>query len=363
MCSIRLPAHALTRTSANGTRKLIIFIPHTADTLQHTQAPNRATSDGSYYHRTDWRFPWCEQRRPAFGCEAFCGVFMMSFELVNLALDELYCQGCKKYGECLDKVILKQIKYLSTRYASLHHETRNPVDYKDPATRFAYVYKYVTAHSDYLIQVMQLLRSKLGGNIFTNKTARITCVGGGPGTDIIAILKYLTEHQKKESVERVTCHLLDREQAWADTWTELSEHLDLALQLTANFQPLDVIEPASWEFQQKFLRADLFTMSYFVSEVHRLDKNGEVSQFWSALFQGAKPGALFAYVDNGHMDLNGYFDAQWKAAGLTCLISGNNIRRTPRPSEQASALGIYRQKFGHDPKLQGFLSYRVVRKA
>jgi hypothetical protein len=177
-----------------------------------------------------------------------------------------------------------------------------------------------------------------------------------------AVLKYLDEYNNEENVEKVICYLLDKEQAWADTWTELDESFGLPLPLNTNFQPLDVTNLDSWKFQQKFLQADLFTMSYFVSEVCHLDTNGDVSKFWGKLFQGAKPGALFVYIDNGHEDFNSYFDAQWQAAGLTCLICEDNTRWIPRYSEQSSDLGIYCQKFGQQPKLQGFLSYRVLRK-
>jgi hypothetical protein len=287
---------------------------------------------------------------------------MTIFELVKIALDELYAQGMKQYGPKLDQEIKERMEYLSDSYAKLNDKTRKPVDYKDPATRFAYVYKYVAAHGDYVVQVMQRLRTALDDNIFQGKNGRVSCVGGGPGSDIIAVLKYLDDYRKYEPVEKITCYLLDKEQAWADTWTELDDSFDVGVQLNANFQPLDVTDPESWQFQKKFLQADLFTMSYFVSEVHSLDKGGIVSRFWNTLFVGAKPGALFLYVDNGHDDFNRYFDAQWKAAGLECLVAEDNVRWTPRYSEQASELGDYLKKFGQQPKLQAYLSYRVLRK-
>lgn len=286
---------------------------------------------------------------------------MTIFELVKIVLDELYTQGKRQHKEKIDQVIQEKIRYLSDSYAQLNNEEREAVNYKDPATRFAYVYKYVAAHGDYLVQVMEHLRSGIDANIFQGETARISCVGGGPGSDIIAVLKYLDEY-KDEPVKKIICYLLDKEQAWSDTWTELGESFDMDVQLNTNFQSLDVTNPDSWQFQQRFLQADLFTMSYFVSEVHSFDQGGEVSKFWSTLFQGAKPGALFVYDDNGHTDFNNYFDAQWRAADLRCLITRDNSSLTPRYSEQAANLGDYLGKFGQQPKLRAHLSYRVLRK-
>jgi ribosomal protein RSM22 (predicted rRNA methylase) len=287
---------------------------------------------------------------------------MTIFELVKIALDALYAECRTEYGGKVDNKIRKRLGYLTDSYGQLTSTSREPVSYRDPATRFAYVYKYVAAHGDYVVQILRKLRGHLESNIFPDKIARVSCVGGGPGSDIIAVLKYLDDFKDDEVVTKVTCYLLDREQAWADTWTELDDSLQAKVALHANFQPLDVTRPESWLSQRKFLQADVFTLSYFVSEVRSLDQNGAVSAFWKSLFESAKPGALVVYVDNGNDDFNSYFDEQWKSAGMSRVIAEDNVRMIPRFSEQASELGEYLEKFDQSPKIQALLSYRVLRK-
>ena len=287
---------------------------------------------------------------------------MTIFQLVKIALDTLYAEAVSVYGKSVDAKITEQMGYLSKSYTELNQTGHKPVNYKDPATRFAYVYKYVASHGDYVVQVLNALRQELEGPIFKSESIRVSCVGGGPGSDIIALLKYLDERKATEKVKKVTCYLLDREQAWADTWTELDDSLKTDLLLHANFQPLDVTDPDSWAQQKKFLQADLFTMSYFVSEVKALDSTGVVTKFWQTLFQEAKPGALFLYDDNGHDAFNSYFDGQWKKAGLNCIVESTNQLTWPSGSEQKSDLGSYLTKFGQSPKLKTPLSYRVLRK-
>ena len=154
---------------------------------------------------------------------------MTIFELVKLALDELYAEAKQTYRSEVDGEIRNRIDYLCTSYGSLTVTGRRPVDYKDPATRFAYVFKYVAAHGDYLVQGLNMLRSELGGPIFPGENARVSCIGGGPGSDIIGVLKYLDEQKKSEKVDKITCYLLDKEQAWADTWTELDASLKMKI--------------------------------------------------------------------------------------------------------------------------------------
>jgi hypothetical protein len=288
---------------------------------------------------------------------------MTIFELVKIALDELYQEGLETYGDKLDYVIKDKINILKESYTQLRNTSRNPVDYSDPATRFAYVYKYVAAHGDYIVQVLESLRRTKGGrNIFTEETLRISCIGGGPGSDFVGVLKYIDKYKESEPVQNLTCYILDREQAWADTWTEINTSLDVDVGLNTNFQPLDVLIPDSWRAQRRFLQADVFTMSYFVSEVYALDRNAEVAQFWNTLFSSAKVGARFIYIDNGHTEFTNYFDQQWTSAGLEALCVKDNERLTPNYDEQASELSEYKEKFGESPKIQAQVTYRVLYK-
>ncbi len=154
---------------------------------------------------------------------------MTIFELVKLALDELYEEAKEEFGAQADAEIKNKMSYLSDNYNRLGQPSRQPVDYKDPATRFAYVYKYVAAHADYLVQVMESCKNS-GVELFRIwRIRRVSCIGGGPGSDVVAILKYLDEHRKSKPVESVTCHLLDREQAWGDTWGEIARSLKLGI--------------------------------------------------------------------------------------------------------------------------------------
>lgn len=288
---------------------------------------------------------------------------MTLFELVKIVLDELYVEARQMYGDEVDAAIKTKISYLTGVYGKLNSSSHQPIDYKDPATRFAYVYKYVPAHGDYIFQILKTAKYELSGPIFSGVDSRITCIGGGPGSDLIGVLKYIDYMSSSEPTTAVTAYLLDREQAWADTWTEVNAKLELDVRFTSAFQPFDVTLPTTWESQKKFLQADLFTLSYFVSEVMSLDTHGAVSQFWNTLLVGAKVGAYLLYLDNGHTDFTTYFDAKWETTGKwECVVSSDNIRITPSGSEQASELIEYKERIGQMPKIQGYITYRLLKK-
>ena len=287
---------------------------------------------------------------------------MTLFQLVRIALDELYGEAVECYGPNTDVQIEAQISYLAKSYNQLTSTVRTPIDYRDPAVRFAYVYMYTASHGDYVVQLLEILAGKLSGKIFHSDSGRVSCIGGGPGSDVIAIVKYLTDAAGNETLKHLTVYLIDKEQAWGDSWTELSSKLPLSsIRLDTVFQQMDVLKP-DWTSQRKFLRADVFTLSYVVSEVYALDDEGLVTQFWQWLFQEAKSGAIFLYDDNGSDTFNSYFDKQWQTAGLELIAQGTNVRWWPRHSEQKSELGLYTAKFRKDPKVQSQLTYRILRK-
>lgn len=287
---------------------------------------------------------------------------MTLFELVKVALDELYAEGKAEHGASLDDKIKAQIGYLAAGYKGLTDSGRKPINYRDPATRFAYVMKYVATHGDYVVQSLEALRDVSGGTVFSGEAARLSCVGGGPGSDVMGVIKYLSEN-KKEPIKKLTCYLLDGEQAWADTWTEIGDAIDSPVAINVNFQPLDVTKPESWNSQKKFLMADLFTFSYFVSEVKAFDAKGVVGEFWDKIFSEANVGASFLYVDNGHKEFNEFFDSFWRGRkDIECLYEDDNRWTTPRGSEQSDELGEYKTKFGQSPKLKSMISTRLLKK-
>ncbi len=286
---------------------------------------------------------------------------MTIFELVKLALDELYAEGTKEYGDKLDETIMQKMANLTTSYNQLGDNGGASIDYRDSATRFAYVFKYTASHGDYVVQMLEAARRAHKRNLFDADSVRLSCVGGGPGSDVIGVLQYLSKYSS-EPPKKMTCYLLDKQQAWADTWTEIGEKIEGSVQSSVHFQPLDVTNPTSWTVQRKFLQADLFTLSYFVSEVYRF-REGLVADFWKTLFDKAKPGALFLYVDNGADMFNQYFDSLWKdRKDIKADVSINNTTLIPQASEQASKLRTYLTKFGQSPKLKSQVSYRILRK-
>lgn len=276
-------------------------------------------------------------------------------QLIKIVLDEAYAEIPLPNDAVRDAAIKKELANLSASYGNLTKADRVPIDYASPISRFAYIYKYTVAHADYIKQLIQ--NHKVLGDLFAGEALSVACLGGGPGSDLLGILKYMIQNQRGSAL---TCYLFDRERAWGDSWSEVAKPLKADFHLYPVFQQLDVTDQNTWGSYRKYLGADLFTLSYFLSEVWAFHTKAQ--PYFESCFTNAKTGATFLFIDNN--DANGHFvgwyDAMAAAHGLEQLHDGA-CKMAFSIDEEKTDLEPYYSKFGW-PKRESNVSYRISRK-
>ncbi|HYH86519.1 MAG TPA: hypothetical protein VEX60_13790 [Pyrinomonadaceae bacterium] len=277
---------------------------------------------------------------------------MKVFQLVKTVLDELYSQISATTEASKDDEIRAMMDFLGDEYKKLAKGVS--INYSAEITRFAYIYKYVTAHANFVYQVIRGSSDLVA--LFDREKVNVTCIGGGPGSDFIGILKFIA---KEGNTQHLICKLFDREPAWAECWEDVDEKLEAKLRVSTSFQIFDVTDKQTWADKKKYLNADLFTMIYFMSEIGSHRVNAEA--FFSNLFNEAKEGALFLYIDNNDPQFYGWFDSLAAAHSLTILQSEGVYMHIDDYDEEKTDLADYWNKFSN-PRLTGRLAFRVCRK-
>lgn len=275
---------------------------------------------------------------------------MNCFQIIKTVLDEIYAEIPGTTDNDRDESIKEGFTYLSNRYYHLLYNP-GPVDYGQPAIRFAYIYKYVTSHANFVYQRISL--SPQLTTLFEQERVVVSCVGGGPGSDYLGILKYIMASPLKPSL---MCYLFDREEKWSEAWSDVDSKVEKGLATSTIFQRFDVTDPEDVGAHKKFIRqSDLFTLTYFMSEVYSQQVQSE--PFFSKLMQEAKPGAMFMYLDNDNENFYGWFDSLANGNGLIVLQQGSLSLKLPF-DEEKNDLEPYLAKFG-SPKLSGKVAYRL----
>ena len=278
---------------------------------------------------------------------------MECFEVIKTVLDELYNEMAGTDTQ-KDDLIHERLAYLSDAYKDLTRSDRPAVEYRDPVTRFAYIYKYVTSHANIVYDLLG--EHKPLQALFKRESVDVTCVGGGPGSDFLGILKYMQAVGAKSALK---CYLFDGEPAWGESWADVDQKVSgCEFRISTIFQVFDVTIPDTYEIHRKCLKADLFTVIYFVSEVYR--QRQEARAFFDNLFSSAESGSLLLFVDNARSEFYGWFDDVARKHGMAAIAS-QLAQATIGVDEDKEALGIYYTKFGW-PKMKTQISYRLWQK-
>ena len=279
-----------------------------------------------------------------------------SFKLVKTVLDDLYGLIIKKLGASGTDQIKKRLNTLSGEYENLTSALRVPVDYADPVTRFAYVYSYVAAHSAYVKQRLlncEELRQHLKGNA----PLRVTCVGGGPGSEMLGLLQACISEKRKGPL---SVWLLDREESWSETWGEIDARLEADFKLSSNFRQIDVTTYKNFDNLQKAFSSEIFIMSFFLSEIFSF--RDQAKPFFDRLVDDMQQGSMVLYIDNSSSQFTEHAESVFPADRFEILLTETKERLLPGSLEQTSDLEPYKSQFGRSPKVTSQATVRVWRK-
>lgn len=275
---------------------------------------------------------------------------MNCFQLIRTVLDEAYA-AIPGDGAAKDDAIRQAHRDLSKEYQGLLYN--GCLDYNAPCRRFAYIYKYTTVHAN-IVYVM-IGRSSVLGSLFDAPKVTIACIGGGPGSDFLGVLKYCLRTGKKPELK---CLILDRDPAWGESWSDVDDKLGSSFRMSTVFHPFDVTDPAKWQLYQKHYQADLFTLIYFMSEVYA--RRAEAEPYFRTMLSNAKPGAMILYVDNNSPQFTNWFDQLAAEAGFDIIDHAAGVFKLPT-EEEKSDLAPYYGRF-ENPKIKADIAYRVARK-
>jgi SAM-dependent methyltransferase len=285
---------------------------------------------------------------------------MNCFKLVKTVLDDLYDEISEMHEYYSDNTIKSKLDYLQKNYETLNDANSANIDYNDPATRFAYVYRYTTAHANIVFQLIRDVSALR--DTFGIEKLNVSCLGGGPGSDILGVLKFVDFYNDISSrLKKLTFTICDKEQTWNETWYNIDSKIEASAPFSASyhFLSVDVTEIKALRFARKISDADLLTMIYFISEIYAY--RDDARNFFEHLFNKAKPGALLLFVDNSCQTFYNWLDEIAAANRLEVVEKKDYFFFQTEADEDKEALGDYYNKFKY-PKLKAEIAYRIYRK-
>jgi hypothetical protein len=209
----------------------------------------------------------------------------MYIDIVKAVLEEAVKLHASDSGITAPEILAKISQHLDET-SKQHRKAEPDIKYDDPLCRLGYLYRHATANATLFEWVLtrskhlktQLLEAKRG-------TLQICSVGGGPGTELLGLAKYLLRNS--ESIPRkISFAVLDNFPQWNETWHQLAEKIETSLDtalaakgkespiIADSFIPFDVLDESSYkDYLHRFSKIDIVVFNYLFSEnKSRLDE-------------------------------------------------------------------------------------------
>lgn len=278
---------------------------------------------------------------------------MNVFQLIKTVLDEAYNEIPGTEAE-RDAAVKEHLESLSDEYTNLTEQ--GSLDYSHPARRFAYIYCYTTCHANLVYKA--LCQCNELDVMFDAEQLKMACIGGGPGSDFLGVLKYCLNRQRGP---RIKCQILDRDVAWSESWSDVDDKIGAELPISTSQHPLDVADESKWRTFQKHFNSDFFTLIYFMSEVFALRE--QAAPYFAELFSRPSPGSKILFIDNNSNSFVTWFDQLCQTHGWRQLyVNAGTI--VIDYSEEKTDLEPYYSKFAsvRPPRTRANTAIRVVEK-
>ena len=203
----------------------------------------------------------------------------MYFEIVRRVVEEAVELHAASSQKSSDEV-LAEIGGHIVETSSEHRQAEPQIQYEEPLCRLGYLYMHGAAHAtlfEKAIQNSTVLRLKIENA--SQGVLKICSMGGGPGTELMGLAKYLVKKSILTPPRKISFTVIDNVYAWADTWTQLAEATEGELRSSLNrngmgwpvvsdkFLPYDAFDSSSYRLHSvQFRDLDVMVFNYLFSE-------------------------------------------------------------------------------------------------
>lgn len=228
----------------------------------------------------------------------------MYIDLVRRVLEQAVDSYASRHGITVTEVLQKIREHID-HTAREHRKDEPQIQYQDPLCRLGYLYRHATANATLFELVLRdsgetraAVRASLGG------TLHICSVGGGPGTELLGLTKFLLR-RAEGTPTKILFTVLDMVPHWAETWRQLADACEQEMNRSLSgagpvvapmFLPVDAADVNGFRhYEYEFGRANIIVFNYLFSECK--NRLGDFENALRFLHNAASTGAVFVVID------------------------------------------------------------------
>jgi hypothetical protein len=162
---------------------------------------------------------------------------MLEFEK---ELNRLHRAGSKRYGDNWITYLEQRRSKLESAYQTLWQTDRDPIPYSSLSARTAYLFAYAPARAEYTRQYLNRHRKAWGRPLFDKANVEIVSFGGGRGSELVGLVRYLELPANEEPVTHIDYIVHDKDGAWAESCTRVISGLATDIAVNVRYEETDV---------------------------------------------------------------------------------------------------------------------------
>jgi|GEM_PF-5979529 len=221
---------------------------------------------------------------------------------INFAAQQFGISVTDVYQMILTEAARNQQEWFSNGVPNLNYQSQD--------CRLAYLYIVASSNANTFKHVLENnadLNNYVMALAKNNRNLKICALGGGPGTELMAIAKFFHEQQLGFCVS-VDFQLLDKVQEWANSWYGIRDTIMNTLQSiygvdrnvwpivpSGNFITCDVTNPVSLRNTGNIWGQDIYVINFLLSEVFNDDPGVRI--FIKEIASMAPTGSRFVFIE------------------------------------------------------------------
>jgi hypothetical protein len=295
----------------------------------------------------------------------------MYIDLIRRVLEQAVDSYASATGQQVSEV-LAAIRTHIDATAQEHQKGEPDIKYAEALCRLGYLYRHATANAT-LFEHVLLESGRLRSIIAKSAGQRlnICAVGGGPGTELLGLAKFLLIGRRKFP-KKINFTVLDNIPQWAETWQQLADAVEEELQRATSedntatcpsivpaFLPLDVLKAESYtSYSYQFSTSQVIVFNYLFSE--NKSRLTEALGAVASLRAMAPKGCEFVVIDRleGNRTFSDSVIALFQDVFNNKEISTHHFGGTLDADEQTKDMGeLFHNTLGF-PRVKFFTMYR-----
>ncbi len=222
-------------------------------------------------------------------------------------LESLHQQGQEEMAGDWEDEVVAGMEALRLAYKNLTAQGRDGIDYTGLSVQAAYIFVYAIGRAEFTYQLLKQHRAKYGEPIFKNSVAKITSLGGGPGSEIAGIAKYILDPASGENVDSMEYWVFDKNGEWENLCQSIVDGVSEFLPVKLEYDSLDLCDRAACN-RLSLKGHDMLVLSFVISELCALPNKHDVLEGLRAIYKTLDGGAKIFYNDSSASDFYYFFN-------------------------------------------------------